>query len=85
MSPLPHESAVGCHECAGNELMITQCDVLSLLREMVMTCGGKTGLKGSSESFWGFPAIPPAIKCEHANRCPFCDGALNTKEYGECR
>ena len=45
-SPLSHESAVGCPRCAGNELMITQYDMLSLLREMVMTCRGKTGLKG---------------------------------------
>ena len=50
-SPLPHESVVGSPGCAGNELMITQYDVLSLLREMVMTCRGKFGLKGPSESF----------------------------------
>ena len=31
-SPLPHESHVGFPGCAGNEFIITQYDVLSLLR-----------------------------------------------------
>ena len=58
VSPLPHEYVATSPGCADNELMITQYDVLSLLREMVMTCGGKARLKGPHESFWGFLLFP---------------------------
>ena len=67
---LPPQICCWIPEYANNELIITQYVVMSMLRNIMMTCVGNTEIRGPKKFFSGFPAVPSAAKCEPVNKSP---------------
>ena len=72
-----------CSRWANWWLIITAYRRIGLLRKRKLTCGGKTGFCGPSESFYVFPATS-GCKRGSTNNPSECAGSPSTVVYDGC-